>query len=658
MKRCFACFKEFDDSLSVCPHCGRIEITRAIEPIYLTPGTVLSNRYILGEVIGAGGFGIVYKAWDTKLETIVAVKEFFISRLVTRAEGLKNIIVSKKAQSEFDYRKERFLAEAKNMAKFGTHRSIPNVFEFFEENNTAYIVMELLKGMALNEYLHQVGGKLDPDFAIMIADEVGKALSSLHKENIIHRDVAPDNIFICTGKEIRIKLMDLGAAKLADSTDEVIDIVLKPGYSPPEQYDNTKNIGPWTDIYALGATLYMMLTGVKPDESTNRKISDELVPVTELNPNVSENLSNTVMKAMAIEKHMRFKSVGEFLQALNGERKVLPLDREKKLRKRKRRLSVIAATLIVALISGVTFQVYSSRRKSEFLEPAEITVWLIEENNNGDILENVLKSFVNQEGNTDVKISFVSVPKEEYASALLAAFDGSSEYPMPVLFESSGLYEEQLSQFSINLDNVISSSEFKNCDVLKHGYSSYYYSEVQMPLAVDVPVAYIFSNSFYGNYFDEYELVDNPWSLDIYLESSCSPLVAFNYTGDFKTVGFDNFVESEEYFGKVVLSSTASMNKFNKMQFQNENFSFTCAYPNYDMIYCDFTYEWSISSYADDAQTRAAEKLLRYMLSDNYLSLLCQDKVPVNSKILNANDEKFAPVADIYDKFVFQGDNQ
>ena len=88
MKRCFSCFKEFNESLSVCPYCGHVEITKAEEPIYLAPGTMLANRYIVGEVVGAGGFGIVYKAWDTKLETIVAVKEFFISRLVTRAEVL------------------------------------------------------------------------------------------------------------------------------------------------------------------------------------------------------------------------------------------------------------------------------------------------------------------------------------------------------------------------------------------------------------------------------------------------------------------------------------------------------------------------------------------------------------------------------------------
>ena len=135
MKRCYACFKEYGDSYDICPYCGRIEITKPSEPVYLAPGTVLAGRYIIGESIGAGGFGIVYKAWDSKLETVVAIKEFFMSRLVVRAEKSKDIIVIPKSQLEFEYRKERFLAEARIMARFNNHRSITNVYEFFEENN-------------------------------------------------------------------------------------------------------------------------------------------------------------------------------------------------------------------------------------------------------------------------------------------------------------------------------------------------------------------------------------------------------------------------------------------------------------------------------------------------------------------------------------------
>ena len=374
MKTCYSCFKMYEDALGHCPYCGAAFCPPPKEPIYLVPGAYLANRYIIGEAIGQGGFGIVYKAWDTTLEMVVAIKELFISRLATRAAGDPAVIISRKAQEEFDYRKKRFLAEARTMARFGTHKNILNVLEFFEENNTAYIVMELLEGMRLNDYLASVGGIADPEFAVMIAEEVGKALISMHGERLIHRDVAPDNIFICGGKDIRIKLYDFGAAKLSDETDDYIDIILKPGYSPVEQYDNTKNIGPWSDVYALGATLYFMLTGVKPDESTNRKQEDNVVPPQMLNPAVSDTLGNAVMRAMAVERHLRYRSVEEFLKAIHGEIKVLTVEEEKKKRRTRRFSSVAAAVLVVAVVGVILFNIFGE--KILVLEPADITVWI------------------------------------------------------------------------------------------------------------------------------------------------------------------------------------------------------------------------------------------------------------------------------------------
>ena len=148
---CYSCFREFSDQFDVCPFCGTVRQPASAEPVALKPGTLLADRYLLGYTIGSGGFGIVYKAWVIKLETIVAVKEFFANRLMMRAVGEAEVIVNKKSLQEFEYRKDRFLAEARTMAKFGNHRNIPNVFESFEENGTAYIVMELLTGKALNE---------------------------------------------------------------------------------------------------------------------------------------------------------------------------------------------------------------------------------------------------------------------------------------------------------------------------------------------------------------------------------------------------------------------------------------------------------------------------------------------------------------------------
>ena len=134
MRICKKCFREVLNQYKVCPNCGTTYTEEPLEPIHLKPGTRLVNRYIIGLAEGSGGFGIIYRAWDTKLNSIVAIKEFFSGRLMTRAPGTEQVIVNRKARQEYDYRLTRFLAEAKNMAKFSSHRSIPNVFEFFEAN--------------------------------------------------------------------------------------------------------------------------------------------------------------------------------------------------------------------------------------------------------------------------------------------------------------------------------------------------------------------------------------------------------------------------------------------------------------------------------------------------------------------------------------------
>lgn len=656
MKRCFSCFREYEDAYGVCPHCGQIEITRPKEPIQLMPGTVLAGRYILGEAVGAGGFGIIYRAWDAKLETIVAVKEFFVSRLVTRAEGLKNLIVTKKSQTEFEYRKERFLAEARNMAKFGAHRSIPNVFEFFEENNTAYIVMELLHGVALNDYLRNSDGKIDIDFAVMIANEVGNALQSLHEQGIIHRDVAPDNIFISTGKDIRIKLLDLGAAKLADSTDEVIDIILKPGYSPTEQYVKEANIGPWTDIYALGATLYVMLTGVKPDESTNRKTEDTLLPPHEINPEVSENLSNTVMKAMAIERHMRFKNISEFLRAINGEKKVLTLAKERKRRNSKRMLGILTAGLIVLAASGIVYNTYSDKKAEENLKPAEISVWfsVAEGSTEEDAMESVKADFTGIFA--DVTVNLRAIPEAEYYKELETA---AKKGKLPTLFESTGAPETVL-KAAADASNIIKSEQFKNALFLNQ-YDKFYDNQKQIPLAIEVPLAFVVTNGaacidYTDNYFKD--LKDFGSDTNISWDSRCETMINRNFgRTDFSEK--NEFLNNEENTSPVLLSSSMYINEIRE---KLTNYEKTYVYLDNAEINCEFTYEWSIGTGTED-EIAAGEKLLTWMLGNVYQSTLMISKcnegqIPVNATCFDSKIQakNLAAIKDIYQKFVFEGE--
>ncbi len=653
--RCFSCFKEFEDQFDICPFCGNEKITAPKEPVHLYPGTVLADRYILGEAVGAGGFGIIYKAWDTKLETVVAVKEFFAGRLVTRAAGETQVIVNKKSQAEFEYRKVRFLAEARNMAKFGAHKNIPNVFEFFEDNGTAYIVMELLNGRGLNGYLKEVGGKLDQDFVVLVANEVGNALTSLHEKGIVHRDVAPDNIFICSDNELRIKLLDFGAAKLADSSDEVIDIILKPGYSPAEQYESTNNIGPWTDIYALGATMYMMLTGVKPDESTNRKVQDTVVPPHELDGTIHENLSNAIMKAMALETHMRFKTVAEFLKAINGQKKVTTLAKERKKRRRTRFAGILSACLAVAVLAVGVYHSFDAKRSNQVLKDASISIWfsLAEGSSENIAMESIVADFTEKFPN--VQIDVRAIPEAEYAEELQKAAKNGK---LPTLFESTGISEDLLEDAS-EVGNVLKSEQAKSCLFLDQ-YDRYYSSEKRIPLGIEVPMAYVVTKGatavdYTDSYFDSPKDFRN---VAIAADNRFSLLLEQNDMDVSDYRGREGFLNNQANTCGVMLSSSMALNEVRKTL---TNYKKSYVFLRSDEIYCRFTYEWSLGNGSEN-EIAAAERLLSWMLGNVYQNMLmigyCTDgQIPVNKNCFfeKMKDQScYASLEDIYRDFVFE----
>lgn len=646
MKICYSCFREYGDAYSVCPHCGKVEIKYGKEPIHLVPGTVLCNRYIIGESVGSGGFGIVYRAWDMKFEHIIAIKEFFVPRLMTRAQGLKNVIINKKTQVEFEYRRDRFLAEARTMAKFGRHRSIPNVFEFFEENNTAYIVMELLQGMTLSNYIKQLNGKISVDFAVTIAIEIANALKSLHSEGIIHCDVAPDNIFICGGKNIRLKLMDLGAAKLSDSTDDVVDIILKPGYSPTEQYDNLKGLGPWTDIYALGATIYAALTGVKPEEATDRKKEDHVVDPMQLNPEISESLNNTIMKAMAIERHMRFKNADELIEALSGDRKVIPIHKEKSRRRLKRNLSVIAACLAVVIAGGFVINSYFEKKNEDLLQNGTvIDVWFCIENNKAvdsedqqpevtqmENIKNIFENHWENEYSRAVTINFRYIPEEEYEEELYRAYEDGN---MPDLFESTFLSDEFLIECeAISLESVKESNEYKN------SYARYYDdSDFKIPLAVNLPVALVVESTEGGGYFDDISFFGDA---EIFYDNNS------NIVGS--CFGNNSYNDAETFFGlrepgSVLLTDTESMAAAEVKTIRATSAFF---YDNYTDFYFEFTRQWSISGQGSEEDVKGARILLTQMLGEGCQTFIAGDSVPVCEKSLNI-EGGFGPVKELYE---------
>ena len=325
-RRCLNCMEIFDivpgyeSENNCCPFCGFVENTPPKYTNYLPPGTMLIDRYTLGTVIGAGGFGITYRAWDNTLNTQVAIKEYYPQGIVSRnaqtevaGNSQTDVTIYNKQENSFEHGKQRFLKEAQSLAQLNSHPRTVSIHDFFQANNTAYIVMEFLKGCNLNEYIKN--NSLPFSTIRKAAEQVCDALAAVHSIGLIHRDISPDNIYMC--EDGSFKLIDFGAVKQSvNDTNLSATVVLKHGYAPIEQYSKSGNIGPWTDIYALSATLYRLTTGKLPQESIDRLSSDMITYPKSLNPSIPTPFANAIMKGMAIQVHDRYQNIEAFRRAL------------------------------------------------------------------------------------------------------------------------------------------------------------------------------------------------------------------------------------------------------------------------------------------------------------------------------------------------------
>ena len=318
---CMGCFTQHAAHESPCPMCGYDE-TVHVPPHHLRPRTILNGKYLLGRVLGEGGFGVTYIGWELNLDLKVAIKEFYPSGFVTReitASGAGSTVQPfTGSQGEFFHKGlSKFINEARTLAKFFSLPGIVSVKDYFQENGTAYIVMEYIEGQTLKEHLAKMGGKLPVAQVFDLMKPVMTSLSEVHKTGLIHRDISPDNIMI--GKEGYMKLLDFGAARdFTDSGNKSLSIMLKPGFAPEEQY-RTKGVqGPWTDVYALSATIYLCITGVPPEDSVERTRRDELIPPSMLGVAISPSQEAALMTGLAVLQERRYKSMQELHGALYG----------------------------------------------------------------------------------------------------------------------------------------------------------------------------------------------------------------------------------------------------------------------------------------------------------------------------------------------------
>ena len=397
-----------------CPYCGFCPSEYQQNPRCLPPDTILAGKYLVGKVLGEGGFGITYIGFDLNMKTRVAIKEYFPVELVTRdttrrttdgvsgsdnsriigctasgssgttgegapssgifsSGGGSDWVISLSGEKSKTYQQglKKYVDEARNVSQFSNIPGIVSVKDFFYENDTAYIVMEYIEGISLKEYLKQKGGKVSEEEALAVMRPVLEALEKVHAAGIVHRDISPDNImltFIRTGTVqdgindpasalygniAAVHLIDFGAARMTAKNDQKsLTIILKHGYAPEEQYRSHGEQGPWTDVYALCAVLYRMLTGKVPEPAMDRLFSDGLKRPEELGVAVSPAVSEAVMKGLAVKKEGRIQSMSELMDALYGGKSLKKSER--KLRRGMFRIFIAAgaAACVFLVIAG------------------------------------------------------------------------------------------------------------------------------------------------------------------------------------------------------------------------------------------------------------------------------------------------------------------
>ena len=281
IRRCMKCMHALAAGETFCSECGRPYGSVETEPFALKPGTILDGKYLVGEMLGQGGFGITYIGFDLLLEQKVAIKEYYpMSTGMVSRENSTTVVWSSAVMQKSGMEKgfDSFLKEARKMAKLGGIPGVVGVKSVFIQNETAYIVMDFIEGETLLKKL-QREGPMDYGTCVSLMTPIMQALSEVHKHGIIHRDISPDNIMV--QNDGRLILLDLGAAKDLDiqgkdGNMQSSQMVAKQGFSPVEQYGRDGKIGSWTDVYAMAATIYYCCTGVLPPSATDRTIGDTL----------------------------------------------------------------------------------------------------------------------------------------------------------------------------------------------------------------------------------------------------------------------------------------------------------------------------------------------------------------------------------------------
>lgn len=308
---CLGCMNKLDDN-GMCNHCN-FDPNKPQAKSYLKAGTVLDNRYIVGKILSFNGEGVSYIGFDKVTSEKVVVREYFPDTLCKRSDDSDRIIVNQDCLAKYKTFMSEFAEVYKVLSRLRNLPHIVPAVDMFAQNNTTYAVLEYVEGVSLRKFLQENSGTLSWEQVKRIFPPIFTTLSIIHNAGIVHRGICSDNILVTVKGEL--KLIGFCISSIRTINTELTP-ELYSGYAAPEQYTSLDWQGTWTDVYAICAVLYRILTGTVPPEAHGRTNSDRLIEPIRLNPTIPYNVSQVIMEGLCVKGNMRIQSITELVTKL------------------------------------------------------------------------------------------------------------------------------------------------------------------------------------------------------------------------------------------------------------------------------------------------------------------------------------------------------
>lgn len=313
-KRCYSCMENYESYKSVCPYCGYDE-NSPYNPMYIAPGTILHERYMVGVLLGFNGEGATYTAYDQTIGCKVLIREYVPINLCTRVKNKPVISVNYNNLAKYKAFMVEFTELNKSLARFRNNTNIIPAVDMFAENNTTYTVYEHVEGISLLEFLKDNAGELSWEQVSKLFPQLFTTIGIIHNAGITHRAISPETIYVTEKGELKLSAFCISAVRTANAG---LEYELFKGYAAPEQYSasTSSRQGSWTDVYGVCALLYRVLTGCMPTEASSRMESDNLCEPNALNRKIPPHVSRVIMEGMNISRRDRIQTITELVTKL------------------------------------------------------------------------------------------------------------------------------------------------------------------------------------------------------------------------------------------------------------------------------------------------------------------------------------------------------